>query len=47
MADNSGVGFSMGVLIGVLVIVLVLVVVLGVAPFGNEGRPILDVRLFR
>lgn len=39
-------GFSMGMIVGLLVVLLVLVVVLTMAPVGDEGRPILDIRLF-
>ena len=45
--DNSGSGFSMGLLLGVVVVLLVIVLVLGVAPIGNEGRPIIDLRFGR
>jgi hypothetical protein len=38
-------GFSMGMAVGLLVVLLVIVLVLTMAPVGNEGRPILDIRL--
>lgn len=44
MQTESG-GFSMGMVAGLLIVLLVLVVVLTMAPVGNEGRPILDIRL--
>ena len=37
-------GFSMGLAIGLLLVVLVVVLMLTMAPFGNEGRPVLDIR---
>ena len=40
-------GISSGMVIGLVVVLLVLVLGLGVAPVGNEGRPILDIGLFR
>jgi hypothetical protein len=47
MADNSAPGFSMGLLLGLVVVLLVIVLLLGVAPIGNEGRPIIDLRFGR
>jgi hypothetical protein len=38
-------GFSMGMAVGLMVVLLVIVLVLTMAPVGNEGRPILDIRL--
>lgn len=38
-------GFSMGMVAGLLIVLLVIVLVLTMAPVGNEGRPILDIRL--
>jgi hypothetical protein len=45
MQTETG-GFSMGMAVGLLVVLLVLVVVLTMAPVGDEGRPLLDIRLF-
>jgi len=44
MQTESG-GFSMGMMVGLLIVLLVVVLMLTVAPVGNEGRPILDIRL--
>lgn len=38
-------GFSMGMAVGLLIVLLVVVLALTMAPVGNEGRPILDIRL--
>lgn len=38
-------GFSMGMALGLVIVLLVIVLVLTMAPVGNEGRPILDIRL--
>lgn len=41
-------GVSSGMAIGLAVVLLVvLVLFLGAAPVGNEGRPIIDIGLFR
>ncbi|MBI2773984.1 MAG: hypothetical protein HYX56_05790 [Chloroflexi bacterium] len=44
---NDGTGFSMGMVTALVVVLLVLVLVLGVAPVGNEQRPIIDIGLGR
>lgn len=38
-------GFSMGMAVGLLIVLLVIVLLLTMAPVGQEGRPILDIRL--
>lgn len=43
--QSTGGGFSMGMAVGLLIVLLVIVLVLTMAPVGNEGRPILDIRL--
>lgn len=40
-------GFSMGLVIGLVVVLLVVVLMLTMVPFGNEGRPMMDIRIGR
>ena len=37
----------MGMAVGLLVVLLVVVLLLTMAPVGEEGRPVLDIRIVR